>query len=52
MTEAESPGGESWGQERLKTVLRDCRHCSPAQILTGVVDGVLALLKALRKATT
>jgi len=42
MTEAESPGGESWGQERLKTVLRDCRHCSPAQILTSVVDGVLA----------
>ena len=45
MTEAESPGGESWGQERLKTVLRDCRHCSPAQILTGVVDGVLAFTK-------
>src|SRR5258707_996922 len=45
MTEAESPGGESWGQERLKTVLRDCRHCSPAQILTSVVDGVLAFTK-------
>jgi phosphoserine phosphatase RsbU/P len=45
MTEAESPGGESWGQERLKTVLRDCRYCSPAQILTGVVDGVLAFTK-------
>jgi phosphoserine phosphatase RsbU/P len=29
MTEAESPEGESWGQERLKIVLRDCRHCSP-----------------------
>jgi sigma-B regulation protein RsbU (phosphoserine phosphatase) len=42
MTEAESPGGESWGAERLRTVLRDCRHSSPAQILTGVVEGVLA----------
>ena len=45
MTEAESPGGESWGQERLKIVLRDCRHCSPAQILTRIVDGVLAFTK-------
>jgi sigma-B regulation protein RsbU (phosphoserine phosphatase) len=45
MTEAESPGGESWGKERLKTVLRDCCHCSPAYILTGVVDGVLAFTK-------
>src|SRR6266403_5724467 len=45
MTEAESPGGESWGQERLKIVLRDCRHCSTAQILTRIVDGVLAFTK-------
>ena len=45
MTEAESPGGESWGQERLKIVLRDCRHCSPAQILTRIVDEVLAFTK-------
>lgn len=45
MTEAESPGGESWGQERLKLVLRDYRHCSPAQILTRIVDEVLAFTK-------
>jgi serine phosphatase RsbU (regulator of sigma subunit) len=45
MTEAESPEGESWGQERLKIVLRDCRHCSPAQILTRIVDGVLTFTK-------
>lgn len=45
ITEAESPGGESWGQERLEIVLRDCRHCSPAQILTRIVDEVLAFTK-------
>jgi serine phosphatase RsbU (regulator of sigma subunit) len=45
ITEAESTGGESWGLERLKIVLRDCRHCSPAQILTRIVDGVLAFTK-------
>jgi phosphoserine phosphatase RsbU/P len=45
MTEAESPGGEPWGQERLRIVLRDCRHCSPAQILPRIVDEVLAFTK-------
>ena len=45
ITEAGSPGDESWGQERLKIVLRDCRHCSPVQILTRIVDGVLAFTK-------
>jgi sigma-B regulation protein RsbU (phosphoserine phosphatase) len=45
MTDAESPGGESWGPERLKIVLRDCRHCSPVQILTRTVDEVLAFTK-------
>jgi len=45
MTEAESQEANRGGRRRLKTVLRDCRHCSPAQILTGVVDGVLAFTK-------
>ena len=42
ITEAENPGRESWGEERLETVLRACRYRTPAQIVGRILDEVLA----------
>jgi phosphoserine phosphatase RsbU/P len=40
ITEAENPEHQSWGQERLETVLRACRNCAPAQIVGRILDEV------------
>jgi phosphoserine phosphatase RsbU/P len=45
ITEAENPERELWGQERLETLLRGCRDCTPTQIVGRVVDEVLAFAK-------
>jgi serine phosphatase RsbU (regulator of sigma subunit) len=42
ITEAENPAHELWGQERLETLLRACRDCTPAQIIGRILDEVLA----------
>jgi sigma-B regulation protein RsbU (phosphoserine phosphatase) len=42
ITEVENPERESWGEERLETVLRDCRYRTPAQIVGRILDEVLA----------
>ena len=45
ITESENCCGESWGQERLETLLRACRDCTPAQIVERIVDEILAFAK-------
>ena len=42
ITESENHYGESWGQERLETLLRACRDCTPAQIVDRILDETLA----------
>jgi len=41
ITEAENHEHQSWGQERLETVLRTCRGYTPAQIVRRILDEVL-----------
>ena len=41
ITESENHRGELWGQERLETLLRACRDCTPAQIVERIVDEIL-----------
>ena len=45
ITESENRCGELWGQERLETLLRACRDCTPAQIVERIVDEILAFGK-------
>ena len=45
ITESENRCGESWGQERLETLLRACRDCTPAQIVERIVDEIVAFGK-------
>ena len=45
ITESENASGESWGKERLETLLRHCRDCAPAQIVERILDEVLAFGK-------
>lgn len=40
ITESENPFGESWGQQRLDILLRDCHGFSPAQIVGRVLDEI------------
>jgi len=40
ITESENHRGELWGQERLETLLRACRDCTPAQIVEHIVDEI------------
>jgi len=42
ITESENHYGESWGQERLETLLQACRDCTPAQIVDRILDETLA----------
>jgi len=37
--------GDLWGRERLETLLRACRDCTPAQIVRRIVDEVTAFAK-------
>jgi sigma-B regulation protein RsbU (phosphoserine phosphatase) len=41
ITESENLYGELWGQERLENLLRACRDCEPALIVSHVLDDVL-----------
>jgi len=41
ITETENPNGELWGRERVESLLRACRDCTPAQIVGRVVKEVL-----------
>jgi hypothetical protein len=34
-----------WGQERLENLLRACRDCGPAQIVSRILDDVLPFAK-------
>jgi sigma-B regulation protein RsbU (phosphoserine phosphatase) len=43
--DSENHCGESWGQERLETLLRACRDCTPAQIVDRILDEILAFSK-------
>jgi sigma-B regulation protein RsbU (phosphoserine phosphatase) len=45
ITEAENPESELWGQERLETLLRGYRDCTPAQIVGRVMEEVFAFAK-------
>jgi phosphoserine phosphatase RsbU/P len=45
ITEVENPERELWGRERLETLLRACRDCTPAQIVARILDEVLAFAK-------
>ena len=45
ITESENLRGELWGQERLESLLRGCRDCGPAQIVSRILDGVLPFAK-------
>jgi sigma-B regulation protein RsbU (phosphoserine phosphatase) len=45
ITESESLYGELWGQERLENLLRACRDCGPAQIVSRILDDVLLFAK-------
>jgi sigma-B regulation protein RsbU (phosphoserine phosphatase) len=45
ITESENPCDESWGQERVESLLRACHDCTPAQIVEGIVDEILAFGK-------
>jgi serine phosphatase RsbU (regulator of sigma subunit) len=46
ITEAENRAHELWGQERLETLLRACRDCTPAQIIGRILDEVLAFAES------
>jgi sigma-B regulation protein RsbU (phosphoserine phosphatase) len=45
ITESENQCGELWGQERLETLLRACRDCTPAQIVDRILGEILAFGK-------
>jgi len=45
ITESENQCGELWGQERLETLLRACRDCTPAQIVDRILDEILTFGK-------
>ena len=45
ITEAENLRGELWGQNRLESLLRACRDCGPAQIVSRILDDVLHFAK-------
>ena len=45
ITESENRCGELWGQERLEVLLRTCRDCEPAQIVSRILDDVLPFAK-------
>jgi sigma-B regulation protein RsbU (phosphoserine phosphatase) len=45
ITESENACGELWGQERLETLLRACRDCAPAQIVSRILDDVVPFTK-------
>jgi sigma-B regulation protein RsbU (phosphoserine phosphatase) len=45
ITESENHCGELWGLERLETLLRRCRDCTPAQIVERIVDEILTFGK-------
>jgi serine phosphatase RsbU (regulator of sigma subunit)/DNA-binding GntR family transcriptional regulator len=45
ITEAENTECESWGEERLDTLLQACRYCTPAQIVKRIMDEVSAFAK-------
>jgi sigma-B regulation protein RsbU (phosphoserine phosphatase) len=45
ITESENRCGELWGQERLETLLRACRDCTPAQIVERILDEILVFGK-------
>ena len=45
ITESENLCGELWGQERLESLLRGCRDCGPAQIVSRILDDVLPFAK-------
>lgn len=45
ITESENARGEPWGQERLEGLLRTCRGCAPAQIVSRILDDVLPFAK-------
>jgi sigma-B regulation protein RsbU (phosphoserine phosphatase) len=45
ITEAENLRGEFWGQDRLESLLRACRDCGPAQIVSRILDDVLHFAK-------
>jgi serine phosphatase RsbU (regulator of sigma subunit) len=45
ITESENHSAELWGHERLETLLRACRDCTPAQIVDRILDEILAFGK-------
>lgn len=45
ITESENLCGEFWGQNRLESLLRSCRECGPAQIVSRILDDVLPFAK-------
>jgi serine phosphatase RsbU (regulator of sigma subunit) len=45
ITESENLCGELWGQERLESLLRACRDCGPARIVSRILDEVLLFAK-------
>jgi serine phosphatase RsbU (regulator of sigma subunit) len=45
ITECENHCGELWGQERLETLLRACRNCTPSQIVERILDEILVFGK-------
>jgi phosphoserine phosphatase RsbU/P len=40
ITESENASGESWGKERLETLLRACHDRTPGQIVRRILDEV------------
>jgi len=45
ITESENHCGELWGQERLESLLRSCRDCTPAQIVDRILNELLVFGK-------
>jgi sigma-B regulation protein RsbU (phosphoserine phosphatase) len=45
ITESQDPCGDFWEQERLETLLRACRDCTPAQIVRRILEEVFAFTK-------
>src|SRR5215469_13880709 len=45
ITESENHSAELWGHERLETLLRACRDCTPGQIVDRILDEILAFGK-------
>jgi sigma-B regulation protein RsbU (phosphoserine phosphatase) len=45
ITESENQCGELWGQERLETLLRACRDCTPTQVVDRILDEIFAFGK-------